>query len=201
MPSKSPFEFEPALTDARLRVIADVLLEVLYETDLELDTELDDGYTRGTATFGRQRNAIIQLCLSDKYDWLKLTNAGMDVTFEISGVPCRFFADDASNPKKPGFWRRNDADLFPGDGGKPEIFRFIVDKARVSDEASEVYFIGFNAQQEEVFRWCHSTSAPVLASVDDALPKEVPLPAAKATIPRPAANDQSAEGEGTHGKE
>jgi hypothetical protein len=197
----SPSDFNPALTDARLRAIAEVLLDVLYETDLELDTELDDGYTRGTATFGRQRNAIIQLCLSGKYAWLKLTNTAMDVTFEIDGVPCRFFADDASNPRKPGFWRRNDADLFPADGGKPEIFRFIVDKARSSDEASEVYFIGFNAQQEEVFRWRHSASAPVLASVDDTLPTEVPLPAAKATVPRPAASNRPAEGEGTHGKE
>ena len=110
MSGNAPSDFYPELTDSRLRVIGTALLDVLYDTELELDTPSDDGYTRGTTTFGRQRNAIIQLCQSGKYEWLKLTNAGMDVTFEIGGIPCRFFADDPQNPKKPGFFRRNDSE-------------------------------------------------------------------------------------------
>src|SRR6185437_16207167 len=101
--ASAPHEFNPALTEYRLRIVAEALLEVLYDTELELAGPLDDGYTRGTATFGRQRNALIQLCNGGQYPWLKLTHAGMDVTFEIDGVPCRFFSDDPANPRKPGF--------------------------------------------------------------------------------------------------
>lgn len=175
--ASAPHEFNPALTEYRLRVVAEALLEVLYDTELELAGPLDDGYTRGTATFGRQRNALIQLCNGGRYPWLKLTHAGMDVTFEIDGVPCRFFSDDPANPRKPGFFRRNDCDqLFDIEVDAPLMFRFIVAKAQHSDEEAEVFFVGYDVNQNESFRWQYSRSTPALSSVDESLPAEVPLP-------------------------
>lgn len=173
----APHEFNPALTEYRLRVVAEALLEVLYDTELELAGPLDDGYTRGTATFGRQRNALIQLCNSGQHSWLQLTHAGMDMTFEIGGVPCRFFSDDPTNPRKPGFFRRNDSDqLFDIEIDAPLMFRFIVAKAQHVDEEAEVFFIGYDVNQNESFRWQYSRSTPALSSVDDSRPAEVPLP-------------------------
>jgi hypothetical protein len=196
MSGNAPSDFYPELTDSRLRIIGTALLDVLYETELELDTPLDDGYTRGTATFGRQRNAIIQLCQSGKYEWLKLTNAGMDVTFEVGGIPCRFFADDPQNPKKPGFFRRNDCDkLFPTEVGRPELMRFIVAKPHTPDEEADVHFIGFDANLDEVFNWQHSRSTPVIASTDDALPREVDIPPARAKLPRSQKDKDQAVGD------
>jgi len=196
MASKAPAEFNPELTDARLRIVSEALLDVLYETELELATPLDDGYTRGTATFGRQRNTLIQLCQSGQYGWLKLTNPAMDVTFEIGGVPCRFFADDPSKPSKPGFYRRNDSDqLFEIELSSPVMFRFVVAKAQSSDEEADVYFIGYDANQQEVFRWQHSLSTPVLASVDESLPKEIPLPPAAVKVRKDESDQDQAVGD------
>jgi len=175
--SKAPHEFNSALTEFRLRIVAEALLEVLYDTELELADPLDDGYTRGTTTFGRQRNAIIQLCNSGKYAWLKLTHAAMDVTFEIGGVPCRFFSDDPAKPSKPGFFRRNDCDqLFDVEVEAPLLFRFIVAKSQRPDEEADVFFVGYDVNQNETFRWQYSRSTPALASVDDSRPTEVSLP-------------------------
>ncbi|WP_246545122.1 ImmA/IrrE family metallo-endopeptidase [Photorhabdus hainanensis] len=84
------------------------MLDHTYE---QLSTPLDDNYTRGTCTFGRQRQCLIQLCMKGTYDWLKLTNPGMDTTIEIETIPLRFFTDDPENPKKSGFFRRNSVDL------------------------------------------------------------------------------------------
>lgn len=175
----SPSDFRPQLTDARLRVIAEALLDVMYDTQLVLDSVLDDGYTRGTTTFGRQRNAIIALCQSGKYPWLKLTHAAMDVTFEIEGIPCRFFADDPTNPKKRGFWRRNQCDryLFEPEAGQPQVFRFIVDKGQGDNSDPDIFFVGFDTDQVAVFEWQFTRSTPVLAAVDESMPKEVPIPA------------------------
>ena len=196
MASEFPSTFHPELQDSRLRLIASALLDILYDTELELAGPFDDGYTRGTATFGRQRQCLIALCQSTKYPWLKLTNAAMDVTFEIGGVPCRFFADDPANPKKPGFYRRNDADkLFPLEGGKPEMFRFVVAKPLKPEEEADVYFIGYDANLEEVFRWQYSTSTPVIASVDDVQPQEVSLPAARAQLPKDEKSRDQAAGD------
>ena len=183
MSSHHPSAFNPALTDVRLGVISEALLDVLYDTELELDGPLDDGYTRGTTTFGRQRNAVIGIAQSGRYSWLKLTHAGMDVTFEIDGVPCRFFADDPASPKKPGFFRRNDADqLFERNAGEPVLFRFVVAKPQSSNEEAEVFFLGFDANGEEAFRWMYSRNTPVIASVDETSPKEVQLAPAEAKL-------------------
>jgi|SRR6185437_2973223 len=196
MTGKAPTAFHEELTEARLRIVSEALLEILYDTEIELTTPLDDGYTRGTTTFGRQRNAVIGLCQRGQYDWLKLTHGGMDVTFEIGGVPCRFFADDPATPRKPGFYRRNDSDqLFEIELDAPVMFRFVVAKPQSLDDQADVYFIGYDANQQEVFRWQYSMSTPVLASVDEAMPIEVPLPRAAAKIrtdePR---QDQAANG-------
>lgn len=194
---KAPHEFNPALTDPRLRVVAEALLEVLYETELELAGPLDDGYTRGTTTFGRQRNALIQLCNAGMHRWLKLTHAGMDVTFEIDGVPCRFFADDPANPRKPGFFRRNDCDqLFETEAEAPLLFRFIVAKPQHADEEAEVFFIGYDLNQNESFRWQYSRSTPSLSSVDEQRPTEVPLPSPTARVRPKASPKKSDEGDG-----
>lgn len=189
----TPWDVYPALTEARLRLIAGTLLDVMYTTELELDTPLDDAYTRGSTTFGRQRNALIALCQKGAHPWLRLTHAAMDLTFEIGSVPCRFFADDPDAPKKPGYWRRNDADqLFPSEPGQAEVFRFIVEKAHSSDDEADVHFVGYDAQQQIACRWRYSSSVPTLASVDESLPREVDLPPARAA--RPKRDQESTDG-------
>ncbi len=195
-----PIDFRPALTDARLRVISERLLDVLYDVELELSSPLDDAFTRGTTTFGRQRNALIEMCQSGPHtEWLKLTHAAMDLTFEIGGVPCRFFVDDPSNPRKPGFYRRNDCDqLFAMALGEPVIFRFVVEKPKTPDDEAEVHFIGFDEGWNEVFAWQFSRSTPVMASVDDALPAEVPLAPAEPRVRRPAADHDQGAAENTN---
>ena len=187
-----PWVYYEALSEPRLRLIAGTLLDVLYDTTLELDTPLDDAYTRGSATFGRQRNALIRLCQSGDHPWLRLVHGGMDVTFEIGSVPCRFFSDDPQNPKKPGYWKRNESDqLFSARPGDPEVFRFVVEKETPEGE-SDVYFVGYDAQQQEVFRWRYSASVPTLAATDHELPREVDLPPAQAKLPRkPASSDDA----------
>ena len=192
--SKAPHEFNPALTDSRLRFVAEALLEVLYETELELAGPLDDGYTRGTTTFGRQRNALIQLCNAGRHLWLKLTHAGMDVTFEIDGVPCRFFSDDPTKPRKPGFFRRNDCDqLFETEANAPLLFRFIVAKPQHSEEEAEVFFVGYDVNQIESFRWQFSRSTPSLSSVDHQRPTEVSLPSPTASVRPKTSQKQPSE--------
>lgn len=171
-----PTDFHSALTDARLSVVAECLLDVVFDTEMDLSSPLDDRYTRGTTTFGRSRNAIIRLCRLGTHSWLNLVHSGQDVTFQIEGVPCRFFADDPSNPRKPGFFRRNVCDqLFAMDANEPVIFRFVVDKPDSEGEEVEVFFVGYDAGWTEVLRWQHSRSAPLLMSVDTTLPPEVPM--------------------------
>ena len=107
MNSLHPIEFFPELSDDRLRVIAIKLLDIRYETFGEMKSPFDDNYTRETAVFGRSRNMLVEMSLRGQFEWLSLSHAGMDITFKIGRVPCRFFRDDPDSPEKAGLFRRN----------------------------------------------------------------------------------------------
>tara|TARA_R110001599_G_scaffold16894_3_gene68113 strand:- start:2001 stop:2630 length:630 start_codon:yes stop_codon:yes gene_type:complete len=179
MTSSHPSAFYAELTDDRLTTIAELLLDIRFNTRRELNSDFDDSYTRETATFGRSRNALIQLCQSKRFDWLKLASPGMDVTFFIGNVPCRFFRDDPETPSKKGFFRRNQVDdLFAGDDQQPVMWRFIVERAMTEEDEDRAFFIGYNEYQEEVSNWAYATSATILHSVDkETPPATVLLPA------------------------
>lgn len=171
-----PWDFHPQLTEERLTIIAKELLRVLNDTYAQLSTTLDNNYTRSTCTFGRQWQLLIDLCLSGQYDWLHLTNAGLDITFTIDTIPVRFFTDDPANPKKDGFYRRNPADqLFAPEVDIPVLHRFVVEKPEFEGEGAKVHFIGYNALDEEVSKWTYNDepTTALLHSTDDTQPESV----------------------------
>jgi hypothetical protein len=185
MISSHPSQFKSCLSQERLEIIAQNLWDVYYSVLSTLATEDDCGYTRGTAFFGRSRNRLINLTKQSTYsDWLKLVNAGMDVTLEIEGVPFRFFRDDHENPTKKGFWRRNDTDqMFDPVETEPVMFRFIAEAPIQEDDSLEVYFIGYNSSQEPVCEWRYNRVV-VLTDVSKDLPAPVEQEAAKIGLPK-----------------
>lgn len=169
-----PSHFYADLTEDRLKVIATALLDIRYSTLKQMSTPHDDNYTKETAVFGRSRNRLIELCQSNTHDWLRLANAGMDVTFTIGAVPCRFFRDDPLSPDKSGFFKRNDVDdLFNADENYPVLWRFVVESALTEDDEDHVFFIGYNAFQEKISEWLYKAQTTILHSVD----KQTPTPA------------------------
>ena len=177
--NRAPWDFYPQYTDERLGIIASALLDVYYDTDKDLSTPLDDNYTRGATTFGRQRNKLIWMTQCGEYPWLELAHGAMDLMCKVGGVPFRFFSDDPDSPSKPGFWKNAFAMLFPVDDQDPVHLRFVLEKPVDDASEAEVHFIGFNAGNEEVFRWRYQGNVNVVRSVDSALPEAVTLPPAK----------------------
>jgi hypothetical protein len=192
MQTLHPSQFKPSLTQARLEMISQNLWEIYYEVASLLATEDDCGYTRGTAFFGRSRNRLINLTFNSAYsEWLKLTNAGMDVTLEIEGVPFRIFReDDHSNPGKKGFWRRNASDqLFAPTELDPVIFRFITEAPIQEDDSLEIYFIGYNSLEEPVCEWRYNRVV-VLTNTSPEFPSSVEQQPAKIALPRKLDGDE-----------
>ena len=201
-----PWDYHSELTSSRLNVIAEALLKVFHDTHDDLNTSLDNSYTRGTATFGRQRERIIQLCQSQNHhDWLDLRNTSNDLTFSIGGIPCRFFTDDHQNPKKKSFWRRNEQDnLFPLDEGSPVLWRFIVEKPLTEDSDASVYFVGANQAQDVVCEWKYQEAVRVLKVTDETRYEEVQIKEPEVSIPKanvelpPKEQDDVEKGTGTN---
>lgn len=169
-----PWQANPELTEKRLSIIAEGLLNVRYDTHVELSSRLDDNYTRATATFGRQRQWLLQLAQSGRYDWLTLASPAMDVTVNIGMVPVRFFTDDHDSPKKGGYFKRNEVDqLFSTDDTKPVIFRFVVEPAANADDEDRVFFLGYNVYQEVVLQWQYRPRIAVIHPVQSDVPPAV----------------------------
>jgi hypothetical protein len=187
-----PDSFYAELSPDRLRLIAEALLDVRYETLRQMSTELDDGYTRETAVFGRSRNRLIELAQRGDTTWLTLAHAGMDVTFNIGSVPCRFFRDDPESPEKGGFFRRNAVDsLFAVEDKMPVMWRFIVERAMSDDGEDRVVFAGYNAYQEKVSEWVYDSASLPLHSVGTDVPPATILPAATVDIREESATNVS----------
>ncbi len=185
MRTQPPSYFSEHLSNDRLTIIAEQLLNTRYDTIELLNSALDDNYVKETATYGRQRNMIIQLCLSKQYEWLSLLSSGMDVTFAIGNIPCRFFTDDPLEPHKDGFFKKNATDdLFATDDQVPVTWRFIVSKS-VGDSDSKVYFIGYNYFNESICEWMYSDDGRSLYSIDTNVPSAVEIKPARVEIRGP----------------
>ena len=164
---KPPSHFYPDLTESRLAVIATALLDIRYSTLNQMSTRLDDNYTKETAVFGRSKNRLKELCQSSDHEWLTLANLGMDITFRIGSVPCRFFRDDPKSPDKAGFFKRNYVDdLFSVDENHPVLWRFVVEGALTEEDEDRVFFNGYNAYQEKVSEWMYKARSTILHGAD-----------------------------------
>lgn len=172
--SMLPWQVNKDLTEQRLSIIAEGLLNVRHDTYAELATKLDDNYIRGCATFGRQRQWLMQLAKSGQYGWLTLASPAMDLTVNIGSIPVRFFTDEHDSPKKPGYFKRNEVDqLFSTDDTKPVMFRFVVEPAATTDDEDRVFFIGHNVYQELLVEWQYRPRATVMLPVEPQTPMPV----------------------------
>ena len=194
MAKKQPWDYQAGLIAQRLNIIAEALLDVYDDVQRELDTELDDNYTRGTTTFGRQKNKLIWLCRKGGHAWLDLRNTSNDLTCAINGIPFRFFSDDHEKPLKPGFWKRNEQDnLFPSSDDEPIYWRFVVEKPLTEEDEAAVYFLGANSNQEVVCEWKYAEGVRVFKSVDNVLPDAVDTPEPKIGLPKQDQEEKGAD--------
>lgn len=151
-----PSTFKSGLSTDRLSLISKWLLEELFATEDDLNRDTDGGYTRGCATFGRQRSRIIKEAASGQYGWLSISNYGNDLVFTIDGVPCRFSNDDPSNPSKDAVLIANrhqqEFQEF-AEEGDPARFCFVIDRGINETSDPKVVFLGFTPTNETVCKW------------------------------------------------
>ncbi|MFC4158242.1 hypothetical protein [Chitinimonas lacunae] len=198
MSERHPCEYFPALTDQRLSYIAHLFLRARMTALRDTSTELDNAYTRETCAFGREKQAIIleaqrQLLELGSNAWLTISHFGNDLRFKIGNAHCRFSNEkDASNPQKPGVFKKNSCDkiytqghLFPVDDHHPQWWAFLIEYTIVADQENDqavldadiqfeptVHVVGYNASDIEVCRWKCSGRAIVIPMHDVA--SEIP---------------------------
>lgn len=189
MTLSNPQDHSAELTPERLGTLSRLILDVLDEALATASTKLDCAFTRGTLSWGRIRNALLQEIQSGRHSsWLRLLHGGNDLVFSIGGNVVRFFLDDHLNPRKPrvlyptsGEWGQ--LKLFETGDPQVHLWRFIVEKARNEDDEHRVFFIGYNASGDIVSKWEYAEIANTLSSIGSIIPAAAELePAALSAI-------------------
>lgn len=173
-----PSVFKPELTTERLQQVATWLLEELYATEEDLSRPTDNGYTRGCAAFGRQRNRLINEYLSRKHPWLGMSNSSNDLVFTVGEVPCRFSNDDPANPSKDAVLTANRYQiplLEAAADDEPGRFCFVIDRGVDGSSEPVVEFLGFSPSGEIVCRWVSDAVRVLRVEGNQPLPGAVPV--------------------------
>lgn len=200
MDLRKPSDFQPALSDDRLAVVAAWLMEEWAATEDDLVRETDSPYTRGTTCFGRQRTRILNEYLGGRHPWLGIENSANDLVFSIGGVPCRFSNDSLVAPSKRAVLEAHRfqlpliEDAQPGEAVR---FCFVVDRGIEEDGEPRIELLGFTAGDELVCRWRSAAPVRTLTAVKAELPQSVEI-ARPAIVPkrRDAGDDQAAASAG-----
>lgn len=200
----TPAAFHSCLSPDRLQQVAKWLLEEFYATEDDLVRPTDTAYTRGCATFGRQRSRVIKEWQSSAYPWLGMLDSGNALVFTIEGVPCRFSNDSPDSPSKSAVLGSNPYQAeFASfvQPGAPVKYCFIVDRGL--DGVAEP-FVALDGYSESGTHMCRWTSDPLRAfrTVDAGQPEPVEvekkklgpkLPTESSDTKPVAANDDAPE--------
>ncbi|WP_299022193.1 hypothetical protein [uncultured Photobacterium sp.] len=100
MISNLPSEFAEDLTDERLHLICERVLDAVQDGINDSSTENDTRWTQGCLRYGRVQGLFQQLTLDKSLPWVSLANATMDFTFKIGNTPIQYIYDDYECPKK-----------------------------------------------------------------------------------------------------
>lgn len=152
-----PIHYRSDLTQERLSIVAELLLDEHYKTLDDLSSDTDDNYTRGCTLFGRQKNRIKLLAFAKIYPWLQIMNSANDLVFTIGSVPCRFSSDDPNSPKKKAVLTANRYQVSFFDDiesdEEPCRYCFIIDQGTEDNAEPSVFFVGFDATGVPRCQW------------------------------------------------
>lgn len=205
-----PSEISSSLTSSRLSIISKRMLDVLDDALRTASTDLDCSYARGTLSWARIKNALLQLAQSDEHPWLTIKHSGNDLLLGIGSETVRFFLDDHENPKKmrvlnPTNSETKQLQLFEEDAHSEYLWRFIIERALTEEDDHQVYFVGYEAHAERdgilIAEWRYNAErVRALAAVDDEIPAAAELvPLELYPIDEDAAegkNDEAVDGNG-----
>ncbi|SEN36520.1 hypothetical protein SAMN04487857_114130 [Pseudomonas sp. ok272] len=196
-----PSEISVSLSSDRLSVISRRILDVLDDALRTASTDLDCSYSRGTLSWARIKNALLQMAKSTEHSWLTVKHSGNDLVLGIGQESVRFFLDDHEQPKKLRVLNPTNAEakqiqLFEDDAHSEFLWRFIIEKAVTDDEDHQVYFVGYEAHSERdgnlVAEWRYNDDGVrTLAAVDSYIPAATELEPIKLS----PIDEDTAEGE------
>jgi len=175
MVSNTPTEFSVDLTDERLNILCEHILDTIQDSISDSSTVNDTAWTKGCLPYGRLQGLMQRLAIDKNYPWLSLANKTMDFTATIGSAHIQFLIDDPYCPKKTHRLQTNAVEnmqlsmvLEVEDIVQVVHWRlFIVIDKDDDDQFSPVAtLVGYDLNQNSVCIWEHQDTAiiPMAAS-------------------------------------
>jgi len=178
----TPEQFSPDLSDDRLSIVGELMLDVLAKGIAATSTQYDCAYSRAVLPWAWIKNALLQLAQSREHAWLSIKHAGNDLVIAIGDNPIRFFIDDHLNPRKVRVLSPTEGeaaqlafDFASQTDSTPALWRFIVERALNDDAENRVFFVGYNVTSEIVAKWEFTESVRAFRSTDSEIPAAAKL--------------------------
>jgi hypothetical protein len=177
-------KFSPDLTDERLCILCDHLLDTIHNSTEDSSSVDDTPWTKGCLAYGRIQGLLKRLVSENQYVWLKLANSTMDFTAKIDSTHIQFVIDDPYNPKKSHRLQPNSVeniqlsiDLEEYEQIKVVIWRLFItiDKDNRELEPTATV-VGFDSNTIELCRWEYNETIKVPVSSPLTIPAEIEEP-------------------------
>lgn len=179
-----PENFSVDLTEERLKIISDRLLDVLDEAENFAQSPNATAWVKGTANYGLPQGMLRLMHEDESYPWITLANQTMDYTARIGNTLVQFVVDDPHAPKKAHRVKRNAVErqqlgleLEDHNPDIPLIWRFYLNPmSNGVDYSPSVTLVGFDINENVVCMWEHEDVISSPLSGDVAQPVEIETP-------------------------
>lgn len=169
MTNNHPQEYSQDLTDKRLNILCDHILDTIHDSIIDTSGKDDTAWTKGCLLYGRMQGLLRRLVTKKTYSWLSLANNTMDFTAKIGSAHIQFVIDDPYNPKKVHRLHTNSVENMQFNMALEEqediqvvAWRLFITIDKNNREAEPTAtLMGFDLNQNELSRWEYIDTANV----------------------------------------
>lgn len=183
--TKKPEFYAPDLTEERLHILSENLLDVLDEAHHYSESPNATAWFKGTANYGLPQGMLIRMHSDSAYPWLTLANQTMDYTARVGNTLVQFVVDDPHSPRKQHRLKRNavekhqiSLELEEDYVDIPLIWRFYLNPiSNGVDYSPSISLLGFNGNGNVICSWEYDTvvTGPVVIDKPESVEIDEPL--------------------------
>lgn len=168
----SPDFYSKDLTQTRLRIVCENLLDAIDEAKKLTDHPLSMSWHKGTTFHAIPYGMVRHMHLDKNLDWFSLANKTMDYTARIGNTLVQFIVDDPHAPKKAHRLEKNlvernqlSLNLDPSNNQETLVWRFYLNlNSNGVDFSPSISLLGFDYNKNIVCTWEHDVETIVGAT-------------------------------------
>lgn len=183
--TRLPVDFSQDLTEERIKIVSDKLLDVLDEAESFAQSPNATAWFKGTANYGLPQGMLKRMHEDKNYPWITLANQTMDYTAKIGNTLVQFVVDDPHSPKKLHRVKRNAVErqqfglnLEDQNPDIPLVWRFYLNPiSNGVDYSPLISLVGLDINENVVCLWEHDDviSSPLSGNMAQPVEIEVPV--------------------------